>query len=47
MSADDGTLSVFIGGGQKLVLGGVATPLTTVPDVYEPSKVQIGVTEAA
>ena len=46
ISADDGSVSVFMNGGQKLVLGGFATTLTAVPDAYDPSKVQLGVTES-
>ena len=45
LAADDGTVGVFLGGGQKLVLGGNATPLVTVADPFDPSKVQIGVSE--
>ncbi|MGH8795894.1 MAG: flagellar hook-associated protein FlgK [Caldimonas sp.] len=46
VSADDGTTSVFMSGGQKLVLGGNATALATVPDIYDPAKVQLGITES-
>ena len=46
IAADDGSTSVFMSGGQKLVLGGNATSLTTVPDAYDPAKVQLGVTES-
>ncbi|HEX4236245.1 MAG TPA: flagellar hook-associated protein FlgK [Caldimonas sp.] len=45
VSAADGTVGVFLGGAQNLVLGANATPLTTVADAYDPAKVQIGVTE--
>ena len=45
LAADDGTVGVFLGGGQKLVLGGNATALTTVADAFDPSKVQIGISE--
>ncbi len=45
LAADDGTVGVFLGGGQKLVLGGNATPLTTVADPFDPSKLQIGISE--
>jgi len=46
VAADDGSVSVFMTGGQKLVLGGQATALAAVPDVYDPSKVQLGITES-
>ncbi len=45
VAAADGSVGVFLGGGQKLVLGGEATPLTTLADPYDPTKVQIGITE--
>jgi len=45
VAAADGTVAVFLGGSQKLVLGGNATPLTTVPDAFDPQKIQIGITE--
>jgi len=44
--ADDGSLSVFIGGGQKLVLGTQTTTLVAVPDAFDPSKVQLGVDDS-
>jgi flagellar hook-associated protein 1 FlgK len=46
VAADDGSVSVFMSGGQKLVLGGDATTLTAVQDAYDPSKVQLGITES-
>ena len=46
IAADDGSTSVFMSGGQKLVLGGNATSLTTVPDAYDPAKVQLGISES-
>ena len=45
ISADDGSLNLFIGGGQRLVLGGEATPLVAVADAYDPSQVHLGVSE--
>jgi flagellar hook-associated protein 1 FlgK len=45
VASADGTVGVFLGGGQKLVLGGDATPLTTVADPFDPAKVQIGISE--
>jgi flagellar hook-associated protein 1 len=47
VAASDGSVGVFLGGGQKLVLGAEATPLTTVADPYDASKVQIGIKEGA
>ena len=35
---DDGSLNVFVGSGQPLVLGGTAAKLVTVPDAYDPSR---------
>jgi flagellar hook-associated protein 1 FlgK len=45
VAAADGTVGVFLGGAQKLVLGSESTPLTTLADPYDPAKVQIGITE--
>ncbi|MBV8034972.1 flagellar hook-associated protein FlgK [Roseateles sp.] len=36
--ADDGTLGVFIGGGQRLVLGNSASALQVTPDAYDPNR---------
>lgn len=41
LAADDGTVSVFVGGGQQLVLGGTASSLATVPDPFDGAKVRI------
>ena len=46
LAAADGTVGVFLGGGQKLVLGGNATPLVAVADAFDSSKLQIGISEA-
>ncbi len=46
IAADDGTLGLFVGGGQRLVLGTQALQLKAVPDVYDPAKVRLGITEA-
>ena len=43
--AADGTVGVFLGGSQKLVLGGTATALSAVADAFDPSKVQLGIAE--
>ena len=40
--ADDGTTSVFLGGGQSIVLGAVSTNLAPVPDEFNPSRMQVG-----
>ena len=45
VAAADGTVGVFLGGAQRLVLGGEATPLVALPDPFDPAKVQIGVSE--
>ena len=45
VAAADGTVGVFLGGSQKLVLGGNATLLSAVPDAFDPAKVQLGITE--
>ncbi len=43
--ASDGSLSLFIGGGQALVLGGKANPLVAAPHEYDARKLQIGLRE--
>jgi flagellar hook-associated protein 1 FlgK len=43
--ADDGSLNVFIGGGQRLVLGGDASKLAAVADDFNPSLVRLGLTD--
>ena len=45
VAAADGTVGVFLGGGQKLVLGNESTPITALADPYDPAKVQIGISE--
>ena len=45
IEADDGSLGVFIGGGQTLVLGSNASTVKAVPDVYDPAKVMLTMTE--
>lgn len=47
VDAGDGTQSLFVGGGQRLVLGGEPSSLMALADPYDPSKVQIGVREGA
>jgi flagellar hook-associated protein 1 FlgK len=46
VAADDGTLGVFIAGGQRLVLGNQAQRLTVTPDAMDPSRMAIGIAEA-
>jgi flagellar hook-associated protein 1 FlgK len=46
IGAEDGSLSVFVGGGQKLVLGAVPTKLVAVSDVFDPSRLQLGVDDS-
>lgn len=43
MEAADGTLGVFIGGGQRLVLGDSAAVLRAIPDPEDPSRTAISV----
>ena len=38
---DDGTVSVFIGSGQSLVLGGQASEVITKPDAFQPNRVTL------
>ena len=45
--AEDGTLSVFIGGGQRLVLGPQALTLRLFPDQNDPARAAIGFTEGS
>ena len=45
VAASDGSMSVFIGGGQKLVLGVSATELSAIRDQYDPQKFSIAIRE--
>jgi flagellar hook-associated protein 1 FlgK len=45
--ASDGSVSVFIGGGQRLVLGGVASQLAAMPDDFNPALVRVALTDAS
>ncbi len=45
IQASDGSVGLFIGGGQSLVLGSSANTLKAVPDTYDPSKVQLSLQE--
>jgi flagellar hook-associated protein 1 FlgK len=47
IGAEDGTLSVFIGGGQQLVLGSQATQLIAASDPYDPARVGLGWRDAS
>lgn len=46
IEAGDGSMSVFIGGGQKLVLGNQTTQLVAMSDVFDPSRLQLGVNDS-
>jgi flagellar hook-associated protein 1 FlgK len=43
IEADDGSLSVFMGGGQSIVLGAQTTALVAMADRYDSSRVMIGI----
>jgi len=43
IAADDGSQSLFIGGGQRLVLGAEASALSAVTDPFDPAKLRLGV----
>ena len=45
VASADGSVGVFLGGSQQLVLGGNATALAAGPDAFDPSKMQIGIAE--
>jgi flagellar hook-associated protein 1 len=45
IEADDGSVGVFIGGGQNLVLGANANTLKAVPDSYDPAKALLTMSE--
>ncbi len=47
IQADDGSVGLFIGGGQNLVLGANANTVGAVPDTFDPSKVMLTMTEGA
>lgn len=47
VAADDGSLSVFIAGGQRLVLGGRAEPLALQPDAADPERSVIAIADGA
>jgi flagellar hook-associated protein 1 len=43
-SQGNGEVNVYIGNGQALVTGGSAQTLTTIPNAYDPSQLDIGIT---
>jgi flagellar hook-associated protein 1 len=43
-SQGDGEVNVYIGSGQALVTGGTAQTLATIPNSYDPSQLDIGIT---
>ena len=45
IDADDGSVGLFIGGGQNLVLGSNANTLKAVPDPFDSAKVQLALRE--
>ena len=47
VAASDGSMSLFIGGGQALVLGGTANALTTTAHEFDPRKLQLGLRDGA
>jgi flagellar hook-associated protein 1 FlgK len=47
IAADDGTLGVFIGGGQRLVLGGQAAKLDLSPDSYDATRMAVSIVDSA
>jgi len=44
LEADDGSMGVFVAGGQALVLGGEAVELSAVADPYDSSRVALAIT---
>jgi flagellar hook-associated protein 1 FlgK len=45
VAADDGSLAVFIAGGQRLVLGAKAQPLSVVADPRDPARAALGLAD--
>lgn len=45
LSADDGSMGVFIGGGQRLVLGSQASTLQVTTDAYDPTRARLALNE--
>jgi len=46
LPADDGTMGVFIGGGQRLVLGAQAQELSITQDLYDGSRATLSISES-
>ena len=44
--ADDGSMNLFIGGGQRLVLGSRAAEMVTQPDRFDPTRVQLALKDS-
>lgn len=47
VAADDGSVGVFVGGGQSLVLGSNVNTVKAVPDTFDPSKVMLTMVEGS
>lgn len=45
IAADDGTVGLFIAGGQRLLLGSNPLPLVAMPDPFDSSRLHLGVKE--
>ncbi|MEP7298387.1 MAG: flagellar hook-associated protein FlgK [Burkholderiales bacterium] len=45
IAADDGSIGVFVGGGQNLVLGATASTLKAVQDEFDPAKMMLTMAE--
>jgi flagellar hook-associated protein 1 FlgK len=45
VAADDGSVAVFAGGGQRLVLGGQASQLQVTADPYDASRATVGIVD--
>lgn len=46
VAADDGSLGVFIAGGQRMVLGGASQPLAITPDTEDPSRSALSIVDS-
>jgi flagellar hook-associated protein 1 FlgK len=46
VQADDGSLTVFVAGGQRLVMGGQAQPLTVEPDPADATRATLGLSDS-
>ena len=47
VQADDGSVGLFVGGGQTLVLGSSASTMKAVPDAFDPSHLQLAMAEGS